>query len=65
MNSNIIHYEECEDCWKKVDIMKMIVKETSDGNCIYCPECIKKQKELNDEIKRIYNVDFNNITNEY
>ena len=65
MNNNIIHYEECESCWKKVDIMKMTVKGTSDGNCIYCPECIAKEKFLYDEIKRIHNIDFDNIQSEY
>ena len=31
-NMNI--YEECESCFGKVDILKMIVKETPGGNCI-------------------------------
>lgn len=59
-SSNIIYYETCENCWRKVDITKMTVKETIDGNVIYCPECIEKRKFLYSEIKKIYNIDLGN-----
>jgi hypothetical protein len=39
-------FETCEDCWEPVNIMVMIVKETIDGNCIYCPKCVQRHKQL-------------------
>jgi hypothetical protein len=48
-----VHYQQCEDCCCKVDIMLMIVKETSDGNCIYCPKCVEHHKFLAEEEKRL------------
>lgn len=60
MNKEV--YEECESCFNKVNIMNMIVKGTEDGNCIYCPKCYEKQKLLYSEIKRIYGVDFDNLS---
>ena len=48
-----VYYEECEDCWCKVNMMEMIVKETPDGNCIYCPKCVEHHKFLEQESKRL------------
>ena len=39
-------FETCEDCYNQVSIMKMIVKETADGNCIYCKKCTERHKQL-------------------
>jgi nicotinamide-nucleotide amidase len=47
-----VYYEECEDCWCKVNMMEMIVKETPDGNCIYCPKCVAHHKYLEEESKK-------------
>lgn len=55
-----VHYQQCDDCYCKVNIMEMIVKETSDGNCIYCPKCVEHHKFLAEEEKRLlklYNID--------
>ena len=46
-------YETCEDCWVKVNIMEMIVKETPDGNCIYCPKCVQRHKQLEKEAETL------------
>jgi len=46
-------YEQCEDCYRSVDIMKMVVKGTADGNCIYCPECVERHKHLETEAKKL------------
>lgn len=48
-----VYYEECEDCYGKVSMMEMIVKETPDGNCIYCPKCVEHHKFLDEESKRL------------
>lgn len=48
-----VYYEECEDCYGKVSMMEMIVKETPDGNCIYCPKCVERHKFLDEESKRL------------
>jgi hypothetical protein len=33
--------------------MEIIVKETADGNCIYCPKCVEHHKFLAQEEKRL------------
>ena len=38
-------YEQCEDCLSDVNMFDIIVKETADGNCIYCPKCVEHQKQ--------------------
>ena len=45
------YFEQCEDCYKSVNMMEMIVKETPDGNCIYCPDCVKHHKYLEEQTK--------------
>ena len=45
------YFERCEECYKSVDMMKIIVKETPDGNCIYCPDCVKHHKYLDEQAK--------------
>ncbi len=45
------YFEECEDCYKSVNMMEIIVKETPDGNCIYCPDCVKRHKYLDEQAK--------------
>jgi transcription elongation factor Elf1 len=55
-------YETCEDCYKKVSIMKMIVKGTQDGNIIYCPECVARHKYLEEEGQKIIDKYGLNIT---
>jgi len=47
------YYETCEDCWEKINILEMIVKETVDGNCIYCPKCVEKHKKLEKEAETL------------
>ena len=39
-------YETCEDCYGQISIMDMIVKDTPDGNCIYCKKCTERHKQL-------------------
>ena len=46
-------YKQCEECYLDVEIMDMIVKETAEGLCIYCPECVKRQKFREQEMKRL------------
>ena len=46
-------FEECEDCLCEVNMMDIIVKETADGNCIYCPKCVEHHKFLAQEEKRL------------
>ena len=46
-------FETCEDCLHKVNIMEMIVKDTPDGNCIYCPKCVEHHKFLETEAKKL------------
>jgi hypothetical protein len=46
-------YEQCEDCLCKVNMMEIVVKETADGNCIYCPKCVKHHEFLAQEKKRL------------
>ena len=53
MNEIKVYYEQCEDCYCKVSMMEMIVKETVDGNCIYCPKCVEHHKFLAEEEKRL------------
>jgi len=48
-----IYYVECEDCYGKVSMMEMIVKETPDGNCTYCPKCVAHHKYLEEESKKL------------
>jgi hypothetical protein len=37
-------------------MMDIIVKETVDGNCIYCPKCVQLHKFLEQVEKRLCNV---------
>ncbi len=46
-------YEQCEECYCEVNMMDIIVKETADGNCIYCPKCVEHHKFLEQEEKRL------------
>ena len=46
-------FKMCEDCFEDVNIMVMSVKDTPDGQCIYCPKCIKHHKFLEIEEKRL------------
>ena len=46
-------YETCEDCLEPVNIMNMIVKETPDGNYIYCPKCVQRHKQLEKEAETL------------
>ena len=46
-------FETCEDCYNQVSIMKMIVKETPDGNCIYCSKCVEHHKFLEKEAEKL------------
>ena len=39
-------FETCEDCYKRVCIMDMVVKDTPDGICIYCQKCAERHKLL-------------------
>ena len=48
-----IYYVECEDFYGKVSMMEMIVKETADGNCTYCPKCVAHHKYLEEESKKL------------
>ena len=49
-------YEEFESCFAKFDIFEMIVNETPDGNCIYCPKCVEYHKYLENKLKRLCKV---------
>ncbi len=46
-------FETCEDCYNQVSIMEMIVKETPDGNCIYCSKCVERHKYLEKEAGKL------------
>ena len=46
-------FKMCEDCFEDVNIMVMSVKDTPDGQCIYCPKCIEHHKFLEMEEKRL------------
>jgi hypothetical protein len=46
-------YKQCDECYEDVNIMKMIVKGTPDGQCIYCPKCVQRHKFLEMEEKRL------------
>ena len=46
-------YEQCEECLCDVNMMEIVVKETADGNCIYCPKCVEHHKFLAQEEKRL------------
>ena len=46
-------YEQCEECLCEVNMMEIVVKETADGNCIYCPKCVEHHKFLAQEEKRL------------
>ena len=46
-------FEQCEDCYSDVNMMDIVVKETADGNCIYCPKCVLRHKFLEQEEKRL------------
>ena len=39
-------YETCEDCYDQICILDMVVKDTPDGNCIYCKKCTERHKQL-------------------
>lgn len=39
-------YETCEDCYDSICILDMVVKDTPDGNCIYCKKCTERHKQL-------------------
>jgi hypothetical protein len=43
------NYEFCEKCDKKVIDFRVI--EDDEGNTIYCEECYKKRKDLDDSLK--------------
>ena len=45
------YFEYCDDCYMPVSAFIMVVKETADGNCIYCPDCIKRHKYLDEQSK--------------
>lgn len=49
-------YKECECCFMNVHINKMIIKETVEGNCIYCPKCVEYHDYLNNEALKLYRI---------
>jgi hypothetical protein len=60
-------YEQCEECFEDVNMMDIIVKETPDGNCIYCPKCVEHHKFLAQEEKRLclmWGIDINKYCKE-
>ena len=46
-------FKQCDECFEDVNIMKMIVKGTPDGQCIYCPKCVQHHNFLEMEEKRL------------
>ncbi len=42
-------FETCEDCYDRICIMDMVVKDTPDGICIYCRKCTDRHKLLEKE----------------
>lgn len=53
-------FKYCDECYEKVNIMVMSVKETSEGKTIYCPKCVEHHKLLEIEEKRLaklWNID--------
>ncbi len=46
-------YEQYDECFAVVNMIDIIVKETPDGNCIYCPKCVGYHKFLAQEEKRL------------
>ena len=60
-------YEQCEECFEDVNMMDIIVKETPDGICIYCPKCVEHHKCLAQEEKRLclmWGIDINKYCKE-
>lgn len=53
-------YEKCEDCGYKCPIMQIIIKDTSEGQTIYCPDCVRHHKFLEQtekELAKKWNID--------
>ena len=46
-------YEQCEECLCEVNMMEIVVKETAEGNCIYCPKCVEHHKFLEQQTIRL------------
>ncbi len=46
-------FETCEDCYNKICIMDMVVKDTPDGICIYCRKCTVRHKLLEKEAEAL------------
>ena len=46
-------YKQCDECYIDVEIMEMSVIETAEGLSIYCPECVKRRKFREQEMKRL------------
>ena len=40
-------FETCEDCYNRICVMDMVVKDTPDGICIYCQKCTERHKTSN------------------
>ncbi len=43
---NTVSFEACEDCYDRICIMDMVVKEALDGICIYFRKCAERYKFL-------------------
>ena len=53
-------YKQCDECYLDVEIMEMSVIESAEGLSIYCPECVKRRKFREQEMKRLcklWNID--------
>ena len=39
-------FETCEDCYNRICVLDIVVKDTPDGICIYCQKCTERHKFL-------------------
>jgi hypothetical protein len=46
-------FETCEDCYDRICIMDMVVKETSKGVCIYCHKCTERHQFLENQAETL------------
>jgi hypothetical protein len=53
MDKLINTFESCEDCYDRIGIIDMVVKDTPDGICIYCRKCTDRHKLLEKEAEAL------------
>ena len=46
-------FETCEDCYNRICVLDIVVKDTPDGICIYCQKCTERHKFLDKEAESL------------